>query len=120
MLDDLKSTDNVVLPPSSSKFWAKWLAAWESNRRASKSRSLKRRQRRPLPPPKSKILAVRRSAAHAPVRISNFDCSGKIATSRTTIVGTVAASVRLAMWAMGPRVGEGQNAQITRLGGQIS
>ena len=70
--------------------------------------------------PKSKILAVRRSAAHAPVRISNFDCSGKIATSRTTIVGTVAASVRLAMWAMGPRVGEGQNAQITRLGGQIS
>ena len=108
MLDDLKSTDNVVRSAVILKVLGKMVGGV-----GVKSPGVKIEI-------SQEALAVRRSAAHAPVRISNFDCSGKIATSRTTIVGTVAASVRLAMWAMGPRVGEGQNAQITRLGGQIS
>src|SRR6185503_16952763 len=83
MLDDLKSTDNVVRSAVILKVFGQngWLRgsqiAGRQNRdlsRGGKGDHCRRRN------PKSSPCG---EAQRTPVRISNFDCSGKIATSRT-------------------------------------
>jgi len=65
MLDDLKSTDNVVRSAVILKVLGKMVGCVGVKSPDVKIEISQEAARRPLPPPKSKILAVRRSAAHA-------------------------------------------------------